>query len=90
MGSPFCKADIHSGSLEIHRFILKRRVRCLVQKSTPYRYPEPEKSMNTLRVYSVRSILILSSNLRLTKLKLRGFSPQANYTDRASAACRLS
>jgi hypothetical protein len=23
-----------------------------------------------------------------TKTKLRGFSPQANYTDRATAACR--
>jgi hypothetical protein len=25
-----------------------------------------------------------------TKTKLRGFSPQANYTDRATAACRRS
>jgi hypothetical protein len=25
-----------------------------------------------------------------TRLKLRGFSPQANYTDWATAACRLS
>jgi hypothetical protein len=24
------------------------------------------------------------------KTKLRGFSPQANYTDRATAACRRS
>jgi hypothetical protein len=24
------------------------------------------------------------------KTKLRGFSPQANYTDRANAACRWS
>jgi hypothetical protein len=24
------------------------------------------------------------------KIKLRGFSPQANYTDRATAACRRS
>jgi hypothetical protein len=26
----------------------------------------------------------------LTKTKLRGFSPQANYTDQATAACRRS
>jgi hypothetical protein len=25
-----------------------------------------------------------------TKTKLRGFSPQVNYTDRATAACRRS
>jgi hypothetical protein len=25
-----------------------------------------------------------------TKIKLRGFSPQANYTDRANAACKRS
>jgi hypothetical protein len=28
--------------------------------------------------------------LRKTKSKLRGFSPQANYTDRATTACRRS
>jgi hypothetical protein len=27
---------------------------------------------------------------KVYKTKLRGFSPQANYTDRATAACRLS
>jgi hypothetical protein len=27
---------------------------------------------------------------QLHKTKLRGFSPQANYTDRATAACRRS
>jgi hypothetical protein len=26
----------------------------------------------------------------LSVIKLRGFSPQANYTDRATAACRRS
>jgi hypothetical protein len=29
-------------------------------------------------------------NLTLEKEKLRAFSPQANYTDRATAACRRS
>jgi hypothetical protein len=28
--------------------------------------------------------------MKLTKTKLRGRSPQANYTDRATAACRRS
>jgi hypothetical protein len=35
---------------------------------------------------------IVNENKRLNELKLkkklRGFSPQANYTDRATAACR--
>jgi hypothetical protein len=33
--------------------------------------------------------LIYVRNVK-TKTKLRGFSPQANYTDRATAACRRS
>jgi hypothetical protein len=30
------------------------------------------------------------ANNKDNKTKLRGFSPQANYTDRATAACRRS
>jgi hypothetical protein len=33
---------------------------------------------------------IMCFHLILLKKKLRGFSPQANYTDRATAACRQS
>jgi hypothetical protein len=33
---------------------------------------------------------ILFYTCTLTKTKLRGLSPQANYTDRATAACRRS
>jgi hypothetical protein len=34
--------------------------------------------------------LIGSDRLLVSKTKLRGRSPQANYTDRATAACRRS
>jgi hypothetical protein len=30
------------------------------------------------------------SKCQAYKIKLRGFSPQSNYTDRATAACRRS
>jgi hypothetical protein len=30
------------------------------------------------------------SNFKVIRFKIRGFSPQANYTDRATAACRRS
>jgi hypothetical protein len=36
-----------------------------------------------------KSILNADTN-KQTKNKLRGFSPQANYTDRETAACRRS
>jgi hypothetical protein len=34
-------------------------------------------------------VVLRTSNIKQTK-KLRGFSPQVNYTDRATAACRRS
>jgi hypothetical protein len=39
--------------------------------------------------YSYRTAINVGIH-RKQKLKLRGCSPQANYTDRATAACRLS
>jgi hypothetical protein len=33
-------------------------------------------------------ISVINGNNKTTKKKLRDFSPQANYTDRATAACR--
>jgi hypothetical protein len=42
-----------------------------------------------IMTHVMKSLLELNNNL-CTKTKLRGFSPQANYTDRATAACRRS
>jgi hypothetical protein len=45
---------------------------------------------------SVKNILFRNTNFMLLRnnnygvTELRGFSPQANYTDRATAACRRS
>jgi hypothetical protein len=36
------------------------------------------------------SVTPISQKLKKKKTKLRGTSPQANYTDRATAACRRS
>jgi hypothetical protein len=43
---------------------------------------------NAVPSYITHTYILLS---RVTEIvKLRGFSPQANYTDRATAACRRS
>jgi hypothetical protein len=46
-----------------------------------------ENLKSFLSLYIVRSV---HCTLKLKKTKLRGLSPQANYTDRATAACRRS
>jgi hypothetical protein len=43
-----------------------------------------------LRECSNYHALSLSLSLSLSKTKLQGLSPRANYTDRATAACRRS
>jgi hypothetical protein len=46
------------------------------------------------KVYSTQKQLVMQfcsiSSDTVKKNKLRGFSPQTNYTDRATAACRRS
>jgi hypothetical protein len=41
-------------------------------------------------LYIVYTILIMKMPSYKKENKLRGFSPPANYTDRATAACRRS
>jgi hypothetical protein len=52
---------------------------------------EDEKiSIQSACALNTRYLYPLLSHVQLTlKKKLRGFSPQANYTDQATAACRL-
>jgi hypothetical protein len=40
--------------------------------------------------YQVNNQQLLSNKLKKNKTKLRGCSPQANYTDRETATCRRS
>jgi hypothetical protein len=44
----------------------------------------------TQRLTSNELYDVISENTEKLKTKLRGLSPQANYTDRATAACRRS
>jgi hypothetical protein len=48
------------------------------------------KVYNLKDYYFYFLVLIFSTRYTLKKTKLRGRSPQANYTDRATAACRRS
>jgi len=51
---------------------------------------QSQTTYNIFRAFQIKpSLKTLISNIKL-KLKLRGLSPHANYTDRAAAACRRS
>jgi hypothetical protein len=68
------------------------------QESSTGPYCEPDQASPYHPMPSLlRSILLSPTHLRLglpsgqsKSLKLRGFSPQANYTNWATAACRRS
>jgi hypothetical protein len=65
-------------------------------------YPPTEKQMNTNKRQTLRHLdgirnpgfpqitILYFYDVNEKKTKLRGRSPQANYTDRATAACRRS
>jgi hypothetical protein len=59
-----------------------------VWKSTKPRMEAEEMQRPYNILWQVNSFA--ESYKRMHKKKLRGFSPQANYTDRATAACRRS
>jgi hypothetical protein len=45
---------------------------------------------NLADLHRVKSLVTCTDEMSVLKNKLHGFSPQANYTDRAIAACRQS
>jgi hypothetical protein len=53
--------------------------------------PVSEFLQDSITFYEILNFIVVikTSNIKQTN-KLRGFSPQANYTDRATAACRRS
>jgi hypothetical protein len=46
--------------------------------------------MKLIRVFCVPKAILLKAVLKKRKKKLHGLSPRANYTNRATAACRRS
>jgi hypothetical protein len=46
--------------------------------------------VQSVAISARRLMFILKNYIYKLKTKLRGFSPQANYTDQATAACRRS
>jgi hypothetical protein len=49
-----------------------------------------ERIQSGNKAYCAKLQLVKSKDINRNKKKLRGFSPQVNYTDRATAACRRS
>jgi hypothetical protein len=58
--------------------------------NSQYRCCTPETIIFLCRPYFIKHSSYRKIFVITIKKKLRGFSPQANYTDRATAACRRS
>jgi hypothetical protein len=69
--------------LEVHKTSTPKTRRCKLfyVSFSPHQYT---------KIQDFRAILSISSTEVLTKTKLRGLSPRANYIDRAAAAGRRS
>jgi hypothetical protein len=55
------------------------------------KHPSEQQETKPVQVNNSKNIILMVlSDINKVKKKRRGFSPPANYTDRATAACRRS
>jgi hypothetical protein len=84
-----CSQYVSSGEIQIHHLhtsILKKP--SILQRIRCFTIAHSYLLLSARSMYSYIQLHLL--NIHLEKKKLHGLSPRANYTDRATAACRRS
>jgi hypothetical protein len=81
--------------IAISSYVLTRSVseplRLLRSLAVPHLLLGPRARCPKVNINSPKTLRKMTENyFKIKETKLRGFSPQANYTDRATAACRRS